>query len=265
MTAILGRAGIFHAVDPAVIATLTAELPVVHFARRQAIFGEGEGGDHLYIVTSGKVKLGRRASDGRHHLLAIAGPSDMFGELSIVDPGLRSASATALTDVDAVAMHRNTFWAWVADRPELALRLLRVLARRVRRTEDDLSDLIFADVAGRVAKELLRLSQRFGAQDNGVVHVTHNLTQEEIAQLIGASCEAVNKVLTEFTQHGWIRPEGESMLIIDSEALVRRAHLTTVSNGRQSPTVDRYDHDESFTPPIGNNRSRSWAFPAQVD
>ncbi|MDP9166891.1 MAG: Crp/Fnr family transcriptional regulator, partial [Actinomycetota bacterium] len=188
MNPVVARARIFQTVDPAEVAALTTRLPPVHFPCRHQIFGEGEPGDRLYVITAGKVKLGRRSADGHsQHLLAIAGPSDMFGELSLFDPGPRTASATALTDVSAVAMDRDVLRGWIADHPEIAERLMRVLARRLRRTDHDLSDLIFTDVSGRVAKQLLRLAQRFGVQEDGGMRVTHDLTQEEIAQLIGAS------------------------------------------------------------------------------
>ena len=87
----------------------------------------------------------------------------------------------------------------------------------------ELADLIFTDVPGRVAKQLLQLAQRFGTQEGGALRVTHDLTQEEIAHLVGASRETVNKALADFAQRGWIRLEGKSVLISDSERLVRRA------------------------------------------
>src|SRR5258708_7654602 len=95
------------------------------------------------------------------------GPSDMFGELSIFDPGPRTSSATTITEVRAVSMDRDALRAWIADRPEIAEQLLRVLARRLRRTNNNLADLIFTDVPGRVAKQLLQLAQRFGTQEGG--------------------------------------------------------------------------------------------------
>ncbi len=121
----------------------------------------GEPGDRLYIILSGKVKVGRRSPDGRENLLTIMGPSDMFGELSIFDPGPRTSSATTVTEVRAVSMDRDALRAWIKDRPEIAEQLLRVLARRLRRTNNNLADLIFTDVPGRVAKQLLQLAQRF--------------------------------------------------------------------------------------------------------
>lgn len=113
------------------------------------------------------MKIGRRSPDGRENLLTIMGPSDMFGELSIFDPGPRTSSATTITDVRAVSMDRDALRAWIADRPEIAEQLLRVLARRLRRTNNNLADLIFTDVPGRVAKQLLQLAQRFGTQEGG--------------------------------------------------------------------------------------------------
>jgi CRP/FNR family cyclic AMP-dependent transcriptional regulator len=220
---ILARAGIFQGVEPTAVAALAAELTEVEFPRGQVIFHEGEPGDRLYIILSGKVKLGRRSPDGRENLLTIMGPSDMFGELSIFDPGPRTSSATTVTEVRAATMDRDALKKWIKDRPEIAEQLLRVLARRLRRTNNNLADLIFTDVPGRVAKQLLQLAQRFGTQEGGALRVTHDLTQEEIAQLVGASRETVNKALADFAQRGWLRLEGKSVLIADSERLARRA------------------------------------------
>ena len=117
----------------------------------------------------------------------VAGPSDMFGELSIFDPGPRTSTATAVTEVRAYTMDRTALREWIGKRPEIAEQLLRVLARRLRRTNNMLADLIFTDVPGRVAKALLQLARQFGSQESGLLRVTHDLTQEEIAQLVGAS------------------------------------------------------------------------------
>ena len=90
----VARAEIFQTVEPSAVAGLTKHLHQVDFPRRQTVFAEGEPGDRLYIIISGKVKIGRRSPDGRDHLLTIMGPSDMFDELSIFDPGPRGSSAT---------------------------------------------------------------------------------------------------------------------------------------------------------------------------
>lgn len=228
---VLARSGMLQGVAPGAVSALAQQLRPLDFPRGHRVFAEGEPGDRLYIVITGKVKIGRCSPDGHENLLTILGPSDMFGELSIFDPGPRTSSATTITEVRAVSMDRETVRAWIANRPETAERLLRVLARQVRRTTNDLSDLIFTDVPGRVAKQLLQLARRFGTQEHGGLRVTHDLTQEEIAQLVGASRETVNKTLSDFAHRGWIRLDGKSVLISDTERLARRAHY--------APTVPR--------------------------
>ncbi|CCI83761.1 CRP-like cAMP-activated global transcriptional regulator GlxR [Corynebacterium otitidis] len=220
---ILSRAGIFQGVDPTAVNNLIEKMDTVRYPRGATIFDEGEPGDRLFIITSGKVKLARHASDGRENLLTVMGPSDMFGELSIFDPGPRTSSAVCVTEVHAATMSSNQLRSWVGDHPQIAQQLLRVLARRLRRTNSSLADLIFTDVPGRVAKTLLQLANRFGTQEGGALRVNHDLTQEEIAQLVGASRETVNKALATFAQRGWIRLEGKSVLIIDTEHLAKRA------------------------------------------
>ena len=219
----LARAGIFQGVDPTAVSALIADMETVTFPRGTTIFDEGEPGDRLYIIVSGKVKLARHAPDGRENLLSVMGPSDMFGELSIFDPGPRTSSAVCVTEVTAATMDSTMLKGWIAEHPEISQQLLRVLARRLRRTNASLADLIFTDVPGRVAKTLLQLANRFGTQEGGALRVNHDLTQEEIAQLVGASRETVNKALATFAHRGWIRLEGKSVLIVDTEHLARRA------------------------------------------
>jgi CRP/FNR family cyclic AMP-dependent transcriptional regulator len=220
---ILARAGIFHGVPPADVLAVTKHLPRTEFVPGRTIYAQDDPGDQLYIVISGRVKMAGRASDGRENLLTIMGPSDMFGELSMFDPGPRTLSAIAVSPVRVVTMGRDALRRWITDRPEIAVQLLRVLARRLRRTNNNLADLIFTDVAGRVAKRLLELAQRFGVQDDGAMRVMHGLTVEEIAQLVGAPPETVHKVLDDFTVRGWIRVQGHSVVITDSESLAGRA------------------------------------------
>ncbi len=219
----LAKAGIFQGVETDAALALGSQLETVEYPRGSAIFAEGELGDRLYIILEGKVKLGRHAPDGRENLLAVMGPADMFGELSVFDPGPRTSTAVAVTDVRMATMDRVAMRQWIAKRPEIAEQLLRVIARRLRRTNNVLSDLIFTDVPGRVAKALLQLARQFGQQEGTQLRVTHDLTQEELAQLVGASRETVNKALADFGQRGWLRLEGKSVIILDADRLARRS------------------------------------------
>lgn len=223
MDSILASAAIFRGVDPGAVRALTRGLRATAVSSGHIFFEEGQQGDRMYIVISGKVKIGRASPDRREYFVTVRGPSESFGELSVFDPGPRTSTATAISDVSVAAIEGTTLREWVADRPEVADRLLRVLARRLRRTDDLLSDLIFTDVPGRLAKQLLSLAQQFGVQEDGAMRVTHGLTQEELGQLVGSSRETVNKALNDFSQRGWIRLEGKSVVIAESDSLSRRA------------------------------------------
>ena len=128
-----------------------------------------------------------------------------------------------MTDTRLARLKKSSLRPWLNNRPEIAEQLLRVLARRLRRTNDALADLIFTDVPGRVAKNLLQMAGRFGTRDGGVLRVTHDLTQEEIAQLVGSSRETVNKTLSDFAQRGWLRIEAKAVVIMDMERLYNRS------------------------------------------
>src|SRR6187200_1136884 len=171
MDEVLARSGIFQGVDPEAAEALAREIEIIEARKGEVVFNEGEPGDSLYIVLSGKIKLGRRAADGRQNLVSVMGPSDMLGELSLFDPGPRTATATAVTDARLSRLRKTALRPWIANRPEIAEQLLRVLARRLRRTNDALADLIFTDVPGRVAKNLLQLARQFGQQEGGHLRV----------------------------------------------------------------------------------------------
>jgi len=220
---VLAAAGLFQGVSPEAADALAQALQHADYTRGETVFAEGDQGDTLFIVETGKVKIGRRAADGRENMLSVMGPSDMFGELSLFDPGPRTATATVLTDGRLASLAHASLRPWISDRPEIAEQLLRVLARRLRRTNDALADLIFTDVPGRVAKALLELAERFGTPEDSGVRVHHDLTQEELAQLVGASRETVNKALADFASRGWMRVDSRAVTILDAERLARRA------------------------------------------
>ncbi len=223
MDDIIRRAPLFAALDDEATESLRASMQQVQLARAEVLFAEGDQGDHLYVILEGKIKLGRTKSDGRESLLAVLGPGEMFGELSLFDPGPRTATATSVGDSVLIGLGHATMQPWLMQHPEVAITLLKALARRLRRTNDSLADLVFSDVPGRVAKALLDLANRFGRPTEGGVLVAHELTQEELAQLVGASRETVNKALADFAGRGWLRLEARAVVLLDSERLRHRS------------------------------------------
>ncbi len=220
---VIRKAPLFAAVDDEAADHLIASMTASLMERGDVLFHEGDQGDRLYVIAEGKIKLGRRSADGRENLLAILGPGEMFGELSLFDPGPRTATATAIAETQLLALDNEELTRYLANRPGIAVTLLAALARRLRRTNESLADLVFTDVPGRVAKALLDLARRFGRPVEEGILVAHDLTQEELAQLVGASRETVNKALADFATRGWLKLEARAVLLLDVERLRRRA------------------------------------------
>jgi CRP/FNR family transcriptional regulator len=220
---VLASVPLFAALDVESAAMLESLMTRRSVARGHVVFREGDPGDRLFVVLDGKVKISRAAADGRENLLAVLGSGEMFGELSLFDPGPRTASVSAITDSTLASLDHDDLRPLLSERPGVAVELLQALAQRLRRTNEAMADLVFTDVPGRVAKALLDLSDKFGMPEAEGIRVRHDLTQEELAQLVGASRETVNKALSEFAHRGWLRIEGRSVVLLDSERLARRA------------------------------------------
>ncbi len=219
---VVRKAPIFQGLDEAASNALRTAMSPIKLRKGQVLFKEGDDGDHLYIVTNGKIKLGTKAADGRENLLMILGPGDMFGDLSLFDAGPRTATATAVTESRLLSLGQNKVMPWVKEHPEVSVHLLARLASRLRRTNEVVGDLVFSDVPGRVAKALVDLGIKFGEKKEDGLLVAHDLTQEELAQLVGASRETVNKALADFAGRGWIRLEARAVMILDYERLLKR-------------------------------------------
>lgn len=229
LTQVLHDAGILQRVEPGAAAAMVEQLQESEFAAGETVFEEGEPGDRVYVIVSGTVKITLRGPGGRTNLRAILGPAEIFGELAVFDPGPRTCSAAAITDVRTVWVDRATLRAWMAYRPAIAEQLLRALTQRLHDTEEQIVELVSSDVAARVARQLLTLAARFGAPEGDRVRVAHELSQEELAQLVGADRVSVNKALRGFTARGWILLQGRHVVIVDPDALAARAEVRTGS------------------------------------
>ena len=220
---VIRKAPLFTALDDAASASLLANMVSVKISKGTILFAEGDGGDQLYVIAEGKLKLGTSSGDGRENLLSILGPGEMFGELSLFDPGPRTSTATAVTDAKLLSLGQEKLLPWLAENPKVSLQLLASLAQRLRRTNEVVGDLVFSDVPGRVAKALIDLGERFGKKTDEGLFVHHDLTQEELAQLVGASRETVNKALADFAGRNWLKLDGRAVLITDFERLSKRS------------------------------------------
>jgi len=220
---VLRSGQLFRGLDPGDVTALLPAFEPPTLERGAQLFAEGDVDDaDVFVVLSGRFTIAREHRD-RRAVTAVLGPGDMVGELSVFDPGPRTSTVTAVTGGRVAVLARADLLAWGTSRPHVAARLLQVLARRLRRTNSTIVDLMFVDVAGRMAKALLELAARFGERHGPEVWVPHGLTQAELGQLVGGSRETVNKVLAEFANRGWLRLETRTVVLLDLPRLTQRA------------------------------------------
>jgi CRP-like cAMP-binding protein len=197
---------------------LVASARSRHLDRGELLFAQGDPAHELFVVADGRIAISTRASDGRESMVAVLEARGLFGELGLFDDEPRSAEARALTDSEVLSVAYDTLRAALEDRPEALWAIVRLLAQRLRATDEALADAVFLDVPARTAKRLLELA---GDADEFQLP----MTQEDLAGLVGASRERVNKAIAMFTRLGWVEATGRSRYrILDREQLELRAN-----------------------------------------
>jgi CRP/FNR family transcriptional regulator len=222
---VVRRSILFAALDDDTAAKLLSRVEVMQRRRGEVIFQQGDPAAELWLIADGRVKLTRTTNDQRETVLAVLGPGEVFGETCLLEGTPRAATATAIGDTTLALVTSADVDLIIDSHPDVMPQLMQVLARRLRNANELLSELAFRDVPGRVAKALIDLSARFGERTADGVHVAHGLTQEELAQFVGASREAVNKALSDFAARGWLRLQMRAVRLLNLERLQRRAHL----------------------------------------
>ena len=187
-TSVLKAVPLFKDIDAEDLEALGQLMSETTLKRGDSLFREGDDGDRLYIVTDGKVKLSHSSDDGRENLIAVLGPGEIIGELSLFDLGARSSTVAAIAPTRLVSLSHKDMMSFINQHPDMAITMLR------------------------------------GERTPEGIYVAHDLTQEELAHLVGASRETVNKSLADFVSRGWIRLEGRAVLLIELARLQRRAH-----------------------------------------
>lgn len=223
---LLLHTALFKQVSPEEAEELIPHLKTAVYDKGGYIFFEGDTDHRMYLLEEGRVKLIRQANDERIQLLSIHAPGEVLGEIPVFDPsgGPRTASAIAMNFGTRVAyLEREALFAWLDEHPRVAVDMLQVLAGRMRSNNERICDLVFMDVPARLAKTLLNLASRFGEPVEAGLKVPHDLTQEEMAQLVGSSRETVNKALMDFANRGWIARDGRSIIIYQPGMLIRRS------------------------------------------
>jgi CRP/FNR family cyclic AMP-dependent transcriptional regulator len=219
----LQSAALFAALPSRHLQALVLQARRRFFRRGETIFRHGDIGNALYFLDSGRVKIVVTSEQGEEVLLAILGPGEVFGELSVFDGMPRSATVVAVEDVTALMLDRAAFQEFVRKEPEVSLHLLAVLSRRLRMGDIMVEDCAFLDVPGRLAKKLLELSEQHGNKTPEGVEIQLRLTQRELAGMVAASRESVNKHLAYLRQKGFVRLYRGHLVIRKPDELARRA------------------------------------------
>jgi CRP/FNR family cyclic AMP-dependent transcriptional regulator len=193
------------------------------YRARQRLFREGEPGDHVIAVLTGRVKISVQTTSGREILLAVKEPGDLVGELSAIDGRPRSATAIALEPVDALVVAAPAFLAFIDEHPRIAVRLLRTLAAQIRAADRRSVDRDTGDTTCRVARRLVDLAERLGEHRGSGVEVTLVLGQDDLAAWVGATREATSRALGRLRAEGWLTTGRQRIVLTDLPALRRRA------------------------------------------
>jgi CRP/FNR family transcriptional regulator, cyclic AMP receptor protein len=207
---------LFAELDDEALGQVAAASRSRDLRRGDVIFTEGAVPEHLYVVEEGRIAIASKSDDGRESVFALMERGELFGEMGLLDGLGRSAEARALEPSQIIEIPYNPVRSAFEARPELLWGVVALLAGRLRSMDAQLADSVFLDVTGRTAKRLLELA---GEQDEFLLPIT----QEELAGMVGASRERVNKAIASFVRLGWIDQSERRYRILDREQLTRRA------------------------------------------
>jgi CRP-like cAMP-binding protein len=207
---------LFRDLDDSALTELTSHTERRRLARGDVLFSEADEPHELYVVVSGRVAMVNRSIDGRESVVALMEKGDLFGEMPLFDGLARSTDARALEVSEVLAMPYDPVKNLYAERPRLLWRVVELLAQRVRQMDGVLADSVFLDVTGRTAKRLLEIA---GEADDFSLPVT----QEELAGIVGASRERVNKAIASFIKLGWIEQRDRRYHILKRDQLELRS------------------------------------------
>ena len=214
---ILARTDFFADAPPEALAAVSAAGEERQLIRGDVLFNEGDPPDSLYLVIRGRIAIAiANPIDRRESVVALMEPDDLFGEMSMLDNGPRSAMARALEPTTVLAIPFEPILAMFDQYPKLLWNVTRMLAQRIRVTDEALADSVFLDVTGRTAKRLLELA-------DGSDQFTLPVTQEELAGMVGASRERVNKAIASFIRLGWLEQQDRTYRITQRDRLELRA------------------------------------------
>jgi CRP/FNR family transcriptional regulator, cyclic AMP receptor protein len=218
----LERIQLFSGLAPADLVRLADGLRTRRFRRGEVLFHQGDPGDSLFIVSAGAVKIVLPSEEGDEAILTTIGPGAFFGELALLDDAPRSATAVAMEPTETFVLRREAFRALIDTSPPARDALLAALAAELRRLTAHVEELHFLDMTGRLAALLARLARESAIpSDDGSIRLDRPFTQGELAAMIGATRQSVNKLLGMFVEDGLLRVDRDTIVVLDLPGLLR--------------------------------------------
>ena len=221
--AAMARSPLFHGIDEDELTRIALTMTRRRYRRDEVIFHEGDPGDSLHVVVEGQVKITRESAEGGEAIVALLAPGESFGELVLLDGAPRSATATAMEATETMVMPRATFLELVEGGSPFRSRLLTGLAARVRRLTNQLAEVHFLDLAGRLALQLTRLAEESAPGATADIALSTTLTQSDLAAMVGGTRQRVNQIIGDFVDEGLVANEGGRLVIRDLERLRERS------------------------------------------
>lgn len=215
---------LFAGLSNEALAGLAQQLRRRTFRRGTMIFHKDQAGDALYIIESGRIRIFLPAEGGDELTVEVAGPGEVFGELALLDGRPRSASAETLEATAVYTISREEFRQSVAATPQLAVGLIELLSQRLRHATEYAESLAFLDVHARLARVLLEMTARYGVRRTGAVEIDFDLTQADLATMVGATRERVNRALAAFRTQGLLELRGKKIALLDTTRLRARIY-----------------------------------------
>ena len=215
---------LFRDLGPDELDALAARVATRRYRRGEIVFREGDPGDALFVVLSGRVRISGASDTGLEAILVTLRPGEFFGSLALLDGAPRSAMATAIEAADVIVLPRDAFRRLVDEVPTIRDHVLVALASEIHRLTDDVEELHFLDIAGRLAARLARLAEAQGATaGDREVRLAGPLTQGELAAMVGSTRQSVNRFLGYLVDDGLVRVERDAIVIADMRGLRRAA------------------------------------------
>ncbi|MDD5581904.1 MAG: Crp/Fnr family transcriptional regulator [Candidatus Marinimicrobia bacterium] len=195
------------------LAHIAQLIHVKTYEKNKVILLEEDLGDTLFIISKGSVKISRINEDGKEVILSILSDGEFFGEMSILDGESRSANVVALEPSEVFMLKRSDFLDMLEKYPKISIHLLEELARRLRRSDQQIESLSLSDAEHRVANTLIRLAEDLGVHFKGSVTIEEIPLQQDIANMAGTSRETVSRMLKMLENKGLITRDGRKLII----------------------------------------------------